>query len=168
VSQRSLSEVAAVLCVAALAVTPAAMGKPKSPKPGGKKLIGEVVSFDAEGMILTVEMNDGSPYEGEVTEDVQVKLEHRGDHDRRGNPTNGTVEDIEEGAKVLRMKESKKTDLIVKIRLRPAPEEVCVVEEPQVEVPEVDAPAGEVETPEDPLDCPEEEVVDEGQTEGGE
>jgi hypothetical protein len=151
VSHRSLSRAAAVLCVAALAVTPAALGKPKSPKPGGKKPIGEVVSF--EDMLLKVEMKDESTYEGEVAEDVQVKLEHRGDHDRSGNPSNGTLEDIEEGANVLRIKESKKTDLIEKIRLRPAPEEECEVEETEgeVETPEgeIETPEGEVETPED-------------------
>jgi hypothetical protein len=148
VSHRSLSRAAAVLCVAALTITPAALGKPKSPKPGGKKPIGEVVSF--EDMLLKVEMKDESTYQGEVAEDVQVKLEHRGDHDRSGNPSNGTVEDIEEGAKVLRIKESKKTDLIEKIRLRPAPEEECEVEETEGEV---ETPEGEVETPEAPEDC---------------
>jgi hypothetical protein len=141
VSHRSLNRAAAVLCVAALAITPAALGKPKSPKPGGKKPIGEVVSF--EGMLLKVEMRDESTYEGEVAEDVRVKLEHRGDHERSGNPSNGTLEDIEEGAQVLRIKESKKTDLIENIRLRPAPEEEC----------EVETPEGEVETPEVPEDC---------------
>ena len=151
--------VMAVVCIAALAAGPAALAKPKSPKPGGKKPIGEVVSFDVESLALSVELNDGSLYEGEVSEDVQVKLEHRGNHDRSGNPSNGTLEDIEEGAMVLRMKESKDSDLVVKLRLRPAPEEQC----------EVDEPEGEVEGPDDVQDCPqegEEEVVEDGGTDG--
>ena len=151
--------VMAVVCIAALAAGPAALAKPKSPKPGGKKPIGEVVSFDVESLALSVERKDGSLYEGEVSGDVQVKLEHRGNHDRSGNPSNGTLEDIEEGAMVLRMKESKDSDLVVKLRLRPAPEEQC----------EVDEPEGEVEGPDDVQDCPqegEEEVVEDGGTDG--
>jgi hypothetical protein len=149
----------AVLCIAALTAGPSALAKPKSPKPGGKKPIGEVVSFDAESLALSVELKDGSLYEGEVAEDVQVKVEHRGNHDRSGNPSNGTLEDIEVDAKVLRMKVSKKTDLVVKLRLRPAPEEQCEVEEPE----------SEVEGSEDVQDCPqegEEEVVEDGGTDG--
>jgi hypothetical protein len=159
----------AVLCIAALAAGPAALAKPNSPKPGGKKPVGEVVSFDAESMVLSVEMKDGTLYEGEVSEDVQVKLEHRGNHDRSGNPSKGTLDDIEAGAKVLRMKVSKKTHLVEKLRLRPDPEEQCEVEAPEGEVEDPEVEVDDPEDPQDVQDCPEEVeevVVEDGQPDG--
>jgi hypothetical protein len=170
VSYRHAVRLIIAVCIAALAIGPAALGKPKSPKPGGKKPIGEVTSFDAETGELAVLKKDGEVYEGKVAEDVQVKLEHRGNHDRSGNPSNGTVEDIRDGAKVLRMKVSKKTDLVEKLRLRPAPEEECEVDNPEgeaeetdVEAPEGDAPEDEVQAPDDAEDCQDEEADDEGE-----
>jgi hypothetical protein len=122
VSYRNVVRLVTVVSIAALAVGPAALGKPKSPKPGGKKPIGVVATFEAESRELAVLTKGDVEYQGVVAEEVQVKVEHRGNHDRSGNPSIGTLADIEEGAKVLRMKESKGTGEVEKIRLRPAPE----------------------------------------------
>jgi hypothetical protein len=170
VSYRNVVRLVTVVSIAALAVGPAALGKPKSPKPGGKKPIGVVATFEAESRELAVLTKGDVEYQGVVAEEVQVKVEHRGNHDRSGNPSIGTLADIEEGAKVLRMKESKGTGEVEKIRLRPAPEEECEVDDPEGEVedPEVDDPEGEdpedeVGEPQDPQDCQDEEGVEEGE-----
>ena len=102
------------------------LAAPGIAKPGGKKPIGEIVSFDGESMTLVVEMKSGSELTAEVADDAQIKLEHRGNHSTgkgHGNPTTGSLDDLVEGAKVLRLKFDKHEGVISKIRLRPAPEE---------------------------------------------
>jgi hypothetical protein len=115
-----------LLMVAGLLVVSSLAASAKSPggvKPGGKKALGEVTSFDSSSMALSVEMADGRVYDGEVSPDVKVKLEHRGNHSTgrgHGNPTRGSLEDIVAGAFVLRMK-GDKADLVTKLRLRAGP-----------------------------------------------
>lgn len=94
-------------------------------KPGGKKAIGEIVSFDEPTIVIDLK-GESEDLEAEVAEDAQIKLEHRGNHDTgkgHGNPTTGSFEDLVEGAKVLRLKFDKDDGVITKIRVRAAPEE---------------------------------------------
>lgn len=139
---------------------------------GGKPALGEVASFD--GTTLTVTMNDGSSFSGVVADDVQIKVEHRG-HKAHGKghkkPSNGSVEDLVTGAKVLRMKV--KCDEVVKLRLRRAPAPVVVeepVEEP-AEEPVVEEPAEEgtvvTASEEGAEDAVEEEPVEEDSDDDG-
>lgn len=89
-------------------------------KPGGKNPLGEVVSFDSATRTLSVRLNDGQTATATVAPDVQVKLEHRGNHARgkgHGNPSNGSVEDLVPGADVLRWKLEE--GVLTKVRLRP-------------------------------------------------
>jgi hypothetical protein len=116
---------------------------------GGKPAIGEVASFD--GTTLTVTMNDGSSFAGAVSDDVQIKVEHRG-HKEHGKghkkPSNGSLEDLTAGAKVLRIKV--KCDEVTKLRIRRAPAtttEPVVVATEDLES-DVEAPETEVEEPE--------------------
>jgi hypothetical protein len=95
---------------------------PHSEHRGGKKPIGEVVSFDAATSALVLELAGGEELTATVDEDARVKLEHRGSQRRNkghGNPSNGSLEDLAAGALVLRMKIE--DEEITKIRLRPAP-----------------------------------------------
>ena len=104
-----------VLVLAALVAAPAATAKP-----GGKKALGEVVSFDSSTSTLAVRLNDGQTVTATVAPDVQVKLEHRGNHTRgkgHGNPSNGSVDDLVAGAYVLRWKFE--DAVLTKVRLRP-------------------------------------------------
>jgi hypothetical protein len=158
----------AALLVSASATTALA----KNGRGGGKKARGEVTSFDATTLALSVELRTGETFEGTVDPDVQVKLEHRGNHSHghgHGNPSRGSLEDIVPGAQVLRMK----TDdgVVEKLRLRPAKVDPCepVVEEPEVEEPEVDEPEDDgtavrsaEEVPEDETDCEEPGSDDDG------
>jgi hypothetical protein len=84
----------------------------------GKKPRGIVTSFDVGSMALVIELRNGDVFEGTVDPDVQVKVEHRGDHTRNGNPSRGSVEDIVPGAMVLRMKFDDEGE-VDRLRLRP-------------------------------------------------
>ena len=106
----------------------------KNGRGGGKKARGEVTSFDAATLALEVALRNGETFEGTVDPDVQVKLEHRGNHSHGNghrNPSRGSLDDIVPGAQVLRMKFDDE-GVVSKLRLRPAKEEP-VVEEPVVE-----------------------------------
>ena len=113
-----------VVSLAALLASASFPALAKSPHPerrGGKKAIGEVVSFDAATAALVVELTDGEELTASVDPDAQVKLEHRGRHrgEGHGNPGKGSLADLVAGAKVLRLKFE--DELVTKIRLRPAP-----------------------------------------------
>ena len=87
---------------------------------GGKKAIGEIASFD--GTTLTVSMVDGTTFAAPVAADVKIKVEHRGQkaHGKgHKKPSNGSLEDLAAGAKVLKMKVT--CDEVDKIRIRRAP-----------------------------------------------
>jgi hypothetical protein len=132
----------------------------KKGRGGGKKARGEVTSFDATTLALEVALRNGETFEGTVDPDVQVKLEHRGNHSHgngHGNPSRGSLEDIVPGAQVLRMKFDDE-GVVDKLRLRPAKEEE-VVEEPVVEEPVVEEPVVEEPVVEEP-------VVEDGSEEG--
>lgn len=119
-SARTVTAVSLVALIAAAA--PVQAKSPHSGRSGGKKPIGEVVSFDAATSALVVDLNDGEELTTTVAEDAQVKLEHRGSHRRNkghGNPSKGSLEDLVAGALVLRMKVE--DDEVTKIRLRPVP-----------------------------------------------
>jgi hypothetical protein len=103
---------------------PAAAGSPHPERRGGKKPVGEVVSYDAASSVLVVELASGEEMSAVVDPDVQVKLEHRGrakpkDSKEHGNPTRGSLDDLVPGAGVLRLK--LEDEVVTKIRLRPAP-----------------------------------------------
>lgn len=83
-----------------------ALGKKGPSGKGGKKPIGTVASFDASSGVLTVDLKDGSQFEGVATEDTRVKIDHRGKPGKKGNPTTGSLEDLVAGYKVLRLKSS--------------------------------------------------------------
>ncbi len=126
---RKVSIALFVFALAAAMVAPAAMAKKGDPKKGGKKAMGEVVSFDASTGSLVVTLTDGSSVSATVSPDVKVKLEHRGSHSRgkgHGNPSSGSLADVVAGAKILKMKE--RDGLVEKLRLRPAA--APVTEEP--------------------------------------
>ena len=104
----------------------AAPGKGKGPSwKGGKKPVGTIASF--ADPVLTVDMNDGSQFVGNVTEDTQIKLDHRGRPSAKGNPTQGSTADLVAGYLVLRIKsdESDAGVVVEKIKVRkvaaPAP-----------------------------------------------
>lgn len=105
--------VALVLLLALGAIAaPAALAKR-----GGKKPVGTVTSWD--GTTLQVTLNGGQTVTATVAPDVQVKVEHRGEHSRgkgHGNPSNGSVEDIFVGVSVLRIK--LEDGVVTKLRLR--------------------------------------------------
>jgi hypothetical protein len=93
-------------------------GKKPGGAHGGKRPIGEIVSFEDSHVALL--LTDGSTVTHAVADDVRVKIERRGLHDRgkgHGNPTTGSIADLAAGARVLRMKLDRSDD-IVKIRLR--------------------------------------------------
>ncbi|MFN2587493.1 MAG: hypothetical protein ABR613_05160 [Actinomycetota bacterium] len=105
------------------AAAPAAARSPHAGPRGGKKPIGEVVSFDAATSALVLEVADGEEMIATVDRDAQVKLEHRGRHrgnKGHGSPSNGSLDDLVAGAVVVRMK--LEDEKVTKIRLRPAPE----------------------------------------------
>ena len=124
---RNAARTATALSLAALlagAALPAQAKSPHSERRGGKKPIGEIVSFDEATSTLIVDLADGEDLTATVDPDVQVKIEHRGRHHRskgHGNPSEGSIEDLTAGALVLRIKTD--DDEITKIRLRPAPAE---------------------------------------------
>ena len=116
---RTVTALSLVALVATAAPAPAKSSR--SDHRGGKKPIGEVVSFDAATSALVLELANGEELTATVDEDAQVKLEHRGSHRRNkghGNPSNGSLEDLVAGALVLRMKVE--DEEVTKIRLRPA------------------------------------------------
>ena len=120
-------------------------------KGGGKKPRGVVTSFDAESLALEVELRNGDVFEGTVDPDVQVKLEHRGDHSRSGNPSRGSMEDIVPGAMVLRMKVDDE-GVVDKIRLRPEKKDPCAPDEGEGDEPVTEEPVGEEPVVEEPDD----------------
>ncbi len=96
---------------------PALAHKQGSPRHhhGGKKPIGEVVSFD--GTTLSVlKHSSGETVSGTVTEDTRIKLDHRGRPAAKRNPTRGSVEDLVAGTKVLRLKLD--DGMVEKVKLR--------------------------------------------------
>lgn len=132
------------------------MALPALSKPGaskgkkkGKRAIGSVTAFDPATMQLSVEFRDGSTFEGSLAEDAKIKLEHRGKPATRGNPTQGSVDDIDVGDKVLKMKA--RNGEVRKLRLRDVASEV------------EDANGGECKDAEE--EPAEEEVVDDAETE---
>lgn len=101
----------------------AALALPSVSKPGksqgkkkGKSAIGTVTAFDATTLALSVEFKDASTFEGTLSPDSKIKLEHRGRPKVPGNPTKGSIEDVEVGDKVLKMKA--RQGEVVKIWLR--------------------------------------------------
>ncbi len=137
------------LTVAALTWSLAATSLPahaQSARPehrGGKKPVGEIVSFDDATSTLVVALAGGDELTATVDPDVQVKLDHRGyakresHHDgsprraakerRHGNPTRGSVDDLLPGTPVLRLK--LEDGVVTKIRLRPLPIETPALPE---------------------------------------
>lgn len=121
-SARTLTVVAlAGLLAAASLPAQAKSSRPKHHR--GKKAMGEITSFDAATMTLTVDLPGDDDFSGAVDPDVQVKLDHRGWNKRGGdgNPTRGSLDDLLPGTPVLRMKVE--DDLVTKIRIRPTGEE---------------------------------------------
>ncbi len=117
-------------------------------RPGGKKPLGTIASFD--GATLTLAKTDGSTWTGPVSCELQVKIEHRGNRDHgkgHGHASNGTAADLKPGAYVLRMKVRAAT--LEKIRLRSAP----------APVPETDT-TEEADTTEGTSSCSEEAPED--------
>ena len=117
----------AALSLAALlagAAFPALAKSPHFEQRGGKKALGEIVSFDPATSALVVETTGGDELTVTVDPEVKVKLEHRGRYrrsgDGHGNPSRGSLDDIVGGALVLRLKTE--DNAVTKIRLRPAPE----------------------------------------------
>ena len=100
---------------------PAGAKSSRSEHRGGKKALGEIVSFDAATAGLVVKLTSGDELTASVAPDAQVKLEHRGAkrNKEHGNPTRGSLDDLVPGAAVLRLK--LEDDAVTKIRLRPAP-----------------------------------------------
>ena len=108
--------VVAITAALTLTVTaaPAAAHRGKG---SGKKPLGTVASFD--GTTLTVTTTAGETVTATFTEDTQVKVEHRGHHDRSGKPSHGDAADLTAGTYVLRMKVADDGTL-EKIRVRSA------------------------------------------------
>ena len=105
----------------ALAAVPGAHASGGNTARGGKKPLGEIVSFDQATLELGVQLRDGSLAAHTVDADVRVKLVHRGHHGRgrgHGNPSRGGLDDLDPGAQVLRWKV--RDGVVEKIRLRPA------------------------------------------------
>ena len=117
VSRKVLLVATATLVVASFAASAGA----HSGKGEGKKPIGTIASFD--GTTLTVDLASGETETATVTEDTQIKVEHRGHHAARGkghgSPSHGDSEALTAGAFVLRMKVDEDGSLD-KIRVRPA------------------------------------------------
>ena len=108
-----------ITCTAVALMAVAAIAAPVAAhrgKGGGKKPMGTIASFD--GTTLTVTTTSGDEVTGTVTEDTQIKKEHRGHHSRNGNPTKGSVQDLTAGTFVLRMKVE--DDVVEKVRVRSA------------------------------------------------
>jgi hypothetical protein len=101
--------------VGTLAIPSLAAGKRR-----GKRSVGVVSAYDGTG--LSVEMRDGSVWDGTVFEDTKVKLEQRGKPAAKGNPSRGHLDDIEIGDKVLKLKA--RGGVAVFIRLRKAASDV--------------------------------------------
>lgn len=118
-------------------------------KKRGKRAVGGVSSYDSTSGAITVDMRDGSSWSGTVTEATKIKVEHRG-WAGTGKPAKPTMESIEVGDKVLKLKA--RSGEVRKIRIRKA---ASLVE---------DAPAGECkdapETTEEPLEEPVEESTE--------
>ena len=163
---RTISLLSAALLVCGLLASPGLAAKP-----GGKKPIGEIVSFDESSMTLVVEMKSGSELVAEVADEAQIKLEHRGDHSTgkgHGNPTRGSLDDLVEGAKVLRLKLDKDEGVVSKIRLRAAPKE-CDVEDTEDDDSDdeesdddgSDETEEDTDGTEDETECPDDESDDE-------
>ena len=92
----------------------------------GKKPMGTIESFD--GTTLTVTLSDGSSQSATTTDDTRVKVEHRGNHTHgrgHGNPSRGSLDDLQAGNFVLRMK--MRGDTLEQIRIRRAPESTDTV-----------------------------------------
>lgn len=113
------------VAIAAVAVASfAATAGAHSGKGEGKKPLGTIASFD--GTTLTVALTSGETETATVTEDTQIKVEHRGHpvHKKgrdkgQGNPSQGDPEVLTAGSFVLRMKVDEDGNLD-KIRVRPA------------------------------------------------
>lgn len=122
---RAVSRTVTAVSLAGLlagAALPAQAKSPHSEHRGGKKAVGTVVSFDEATSLLVVDLAEGEDLTAAVDPDVQVKLEHRGQHRKskgHGNPSRGSTDDLVAGAQVLRVKLEDET--VTKIRLRPAP-----------------------------------------------
>lgn len=130
---------------------------------GGKKAVGVVTAYDSAANLLTAAMKDGSTFSGTVAEDVQVKLDHRGNNgeNKRKKPSNGDESDILVDAEILKMKVT--CDEVTKLRLRagtgvetveePAEEEATQEEsgEEVVTDPATEGDAGLTDTVTDPL-----------------
>jgi len=145
---KKISRTIVVGAVAALAL--ASFAGPAGAHRGkdkGKKAMGMIASFD--GTTLTVTTPAGETVTGTFTEETRVKVDHRGHHDRSGNPTRGDVDDLTAGAFVLRMK-IEEDGTLDKIWVRAAQSESHEFE-PKPETPETPEPA---ETPE-PVETPE-------------
>jgi hypothetical protein len=112
--RRTTVSVLIAVVLSAFAVPAAIAGPKAAARKGGKKPMGTVSSFD--GTTLSVARKNGSSLTVTTDEDTRVKLEHRGRHARKGNPSNGTLEDLVVGAFVLKMKVD--DDVLEKIRLR--------------------------------------------------
>jgi hypothetical protein len=87
----------------------------------GRRLVGLIDTFD--GSTLDVTARDGTHLSFAVAADVQVKLEHRGNHAHgrgHGNPSRGSADDLVAGAEILRVKLDR-GGTIDKIRLRSTP-----------------------------------------------
>jgi hypothetical protein len=95
--------------VGALAIPSLAAGKRR-----GKRSVGVVSAYDGTG--LTVAMRDGSVWNGTVSENTKVKLEHRGKPAAKGNPSRGDLDDIEIGDKVLKLKARGGVALFIRLR----------------------------------------------------
>lgn len=152
-SVRRASALSLVLCLVVAMALPA-LSKPGASKgkKKGKRAIGSVTAFDPATMQLSVEFRDGSTFEGSLAEDAKIKLEHRGKPAARGNPTKGSVDDIDVGDKVLKMKA--RNGEVRKLRLRDVASEVEDANGGECKDAE-EEPAGE-----EPV---EEEVVDGGE-----
>ena len=135
---------------------------------GGKKAVGTVTAYEPASNLLTATMKDGSTFSGTVAEDVQVKLDHRGNNgdNKRKKPSNGDETNIVPNAEILKMKI--KCDEVTKLRLRAATAEPLEVE-PVVTEPVTEEPpavramtedegteAEDVELEDDSDDCAEE------------
>jgi len=95
---------------------------------GGKKAIGEVTSFDVNTGALIVTLNDGTAYVGTVSEDTQIKVEHRGNNETKTKkPSDGDMSDIAPGVKVLLLKDEGEDGTVEKLRLRPLTTETAPV-----------------------------------------
>ena len=127
---------------------------------GGKKPVGTVTAYEPASNLLTATMKDGSTFSGTVAEDVQVKLDHRGNNgaNKRKKPSNGDETNIVPNAEILKMKV--KCDEVTKLRLRAATAQPLdvepVVSEPAAEEP----PAVRVMTEDEGTEEPEAEEVE--------